>query len=123
MYPSTQGTSFLAILRQVGLIWDDSFDMLTMYFAGSQRSFIVIKNMGEGSFGSVFLCDWHGKLPHEVLSPSAIHINGVVRPEWTGMRLVAVKKLKRRWEHGWNECQDLKELKVQLIFWHTRASC
>ncbi|KAG1727016.1 kinase-like domain-containing protein [Suillus lakei] len=78
----------------------------------SQRSFIIIKNLGEGSFGSVFLCDWHGKLPHEMPPPSAIHINDVARPEWTGTRLVAVKKLKRRWEHGWDECQYLKELKA-----------
>ncbi|KAG2034707.1 kinase-like domain-containing protein [Suillus americanus] len=78
----------------------------------SQRSFIVIKNIGEGSFGSVFLCDWHGKLPREVPPPSAIQINGVARPELAGMRLVAVKKLKRRLEHGWDECQYLKELKA-----------
>ncbi|KAG1880209.1 kinase-like protein [Suillus subluteus] len=78
----------------------------------SQRSFIVIKNIGEGSFGSVYLCDWHGKLPCKVPPPAAIHINGVARPEWAGMRLVAVKKLKRRLEHGWDECQYLKELKA-----------
>ncbi|KAG2338723.1 Pkinase-domain-containing protein [Suillus weaverae] len=78
----------------------------------SQRSFIVIKNIGEGSFGSVFLCDWHGKLPHEVPPPFAAYIDGVARSEWTGMRLVAVKKLKRRFEYGWGECQYLKELKA-----------
>ncbi|KAG2140505.1 protein kinase [Suillus bovinus] len=78
----------------------------------SQRSFVVIKNIGEGSFGSVFLCDWHGKLPYEV-PPSTTHkVNGVAKPEWIGMRLVAVKKLKRRVEHGWDECQNLKELKA-----------
>lgn len=78
----------------------------------SHRSFIAIKSLGEGSFGSVFLCDWHGDLPHGVPPPSTIHVNGVTRPELTGMRLVAVKKLKRRWEHGWDECQRLKELKA-----------
>lgn len=80
-------------------------------FAGLQRSFTVIKNIGEGSFGSVFLCDWHGELPYEV-PPSTTNINGVARPEWTGMHLVAVKKLKRRLQHGWDECQYLKEFKV-----------
>ncbi|KAG1736641.1 kinase-like protein [Suillus paluster] len=78
----------------------------------SLRSFVVIKNLGEGSFGSVFLCDWHGNLPHEVPPPSAIHVNGAARGERIGMRLVAVKKLKRRWEDGWDECQRLKELKA-----------
>ncbi|GLB36144.1 putative serine/Threonine protein kinases, catalytic domain [Lyophyllum shimeji] len=32
------------------------------------------------------------------------------RPEWAGKRLVAVKRMKKRWEGGWDECQKLKEL-------------
>ncbi|KAJ3515405.1 hypothetical protein NLJ89_g1782 [Agrocybe chaxingu] len=32
------------------------------------------------------------------------------RPEWTGKRLVAVKRMKKTWEGGWDECQKLKEL-------------
>ncbi|KAG0699495.1 kinase-like protein [Suillus ampliporus] len=79
----------------------------------SLRSFVVIKKLGDGSFGSVFLCDWHGSLPHQVPPPSANRIDGAAaRLERTGVRLVAVKKLKRRWEHGWDECQRLKELKA-----------
>lgn len=92
-----------------------SIDVGNLIFGDSttslQRSFTVIKNIGEGSFGSVFLCDWHGELPYEV-PPSTTNINGVARPEWTGMHLVAVKKLKRRLQHGWDECQYLKEFKA-----------
>ncbi|RXW22930.1 hypothetical protein EST38_g2924 [Candolleomyces aberdarensis] len=32
------------------------------------------------------------------------------RPEWAGKRLVAVKRMKKRWEGGWDECSRLKEL-------------
>ena len=34
------------------------------------------------------------------------------RPDWAGMRLVAVKRMKKKWEGGWDECQKLKELQV-----------
>lgn len=34
------------------------------------------------------------------------------RPEWAGKRLVAVKRMKKKWEGGWEECQKLKELEV-----------
>ena len=36
------------------------------------------------------------------------------RPEWAGKRLVAVKRMKKEWEGGWDECQKLKELEVRL---------
>lgn len=29
-----------------------------------------------------------------------------------GKRLVAVKRMKKRWEGGWDECKKLKELEV-----------
>lgn len=35
------------------------------------------------------------------------------RPEWAGKRLVAVKRMKKQWEGGWDECQKLKELEVR----------
>jgi hypothetical protein len=35
------------------------------------------------------------------------------RPDWAGMRLVAVKRMKKKWEGGWDECQKLKELQVR----------
>jgi hypothetical protein len=34
------------------------------------------------------------------------------RPEWAGKRLVAVKRMKRVWERGWEEAGKLKELEV-----------
>jgi hypothetical protein len=37
------------------------------------------------------------------------------RPEWSGKRLVAVKRMKKKWEGGWDECQKLKELEVSNI--------
>ena len=35
------------------------------------------------------------------------------RPEFANKRLVAVKKMKKRFEGGWAECEKLKELKVR----------
>lgn len=32
------------------------------------------------------------------------------RPDWHGKRLVALKRMKKRWEGGWDECRKLKEL-------------
>jgi hypothetical protein len=112
MCPSTQGTSFLVILQQVRLVQDNIFHILTTRFTGSLRSFSIIETLGSGSFGSVFLCDWHSNLPHSAPPPSPTHIPDVARP---GTHLVAVKKLKRRLEHGWDACHSLKELKVQCI--------
>lgn len=37
------------------------------------------------------------------------------RPEWAGKRLVAVKRMKKKWEGGWDECQKLKEIEVRAI--------
>ena len=35
------------------------------------------------------------------------------RPEYANMRLVAVKRMKKKWEGGWDECKKLKELEVR----------
>lgn len=35
------------------------------------------------------------------------------RPEYANKRLVAVKRMKKRWEGGWDECKKLKELEVR----------
>jgi hypothetical protein len=34
------------------------------------------------------------------------------RPEYANTQLVAVKRMKRKWE-GWDECRRLKELEVR----------
>ena len=36
------------------------------------------------------------------------------RPEWAGMRLVAVKRMKKKSGGSWDECQKLKEIEVGL---------
>ncbi|KAH7910947.1 Pkinase-domain-containing protein [Hygrophoropsis aurantiaca] len=75
----------------------------------SHRSYTPIKTLGDGSFGTVLLCDWHGTLPPNTpLSP--MQCGGGARPEWAGKRLVAVKRMKKKWEGGWDECKRLKEL-------------
>ncbi|KAF9229275.1 Pkinase-domain-containing protein [Gyrodon lividus] len=77
--------------------------------SSSHRSYIPIKTLGDGSFGTVLLCDWHGTLPPNTpLSP--MQCGGGARPEWAGKRLVAVKRMKKKWEGGWDECKRLKEL-------------
>lgn len=77
--------------------------------SSSSRSFTPIKTLGDGSFGTVLLCDWHGTLPPNTpLSP--MQCGGGARPEWVGKRLVAVKKMRKKWEGGWDECKKLKEL-------------
>lgn len=81
--------------------------------SSSTRSYSPLKVLGDGSFGTVWLCDWHGTLPPNTpLSP--MQCGAGARPEWAGKRLVAVKRMKRRWEGGWDECQQLKELEVRV---------
>ena len=41
---------------------------------------------------------------------SAMQCGAGARPEYAGKRLVAVKRMKKRWEGGWDECKRLKEL-------------
>lgn len=75
----------------------------------SIRSWTPLKVVGDGSFGTVWLCDWHGTLPPSTpLSP--MQCGAGARPEWTGKKLVAVKRMKKKWEGGWEECRRLKEL-------------
>ncbi|KAF9015154.1 kinase-like domain-containing protein [Cyathus striatus] len=77
--------------------------------SSSTRSYTPLKVLGDGSFGTVWLCDWHGTLPPNTpLSP--MQCGAGARSEWAGKKLVAVKRMKKRWEGGWDECQKLKEL-------------
>jgi meiosis induction protein kinase IME2/SME1 len=43
---------------------------------------------------------------------SAMQSGAGARPEWTGKRLVALKKMKRVWEGGWDQAKTLGELAV-----------
>ncbi|KAF8922562.1 kinase-like domain-containing protein [Mucidula mucida] len=85
--------------------------------SSSTRSYTPLKVLGDGSFGTVWLCDWHGTLPPNT-PLSSMQCGAGARPEWAGKRLVAVKRMKKRWEGGWDECQKLKELEV-LAACHT----
>ncbi|KAM6498106.1 Protein kinase-like domain containing protein [Amanita muscaria] len=80
--------------------------------SSSTRSYTPLKILGDGAFGQVLLCDWHGTLPPN--TPMPLMQSPSRRPEWAGKRLVAVKRIKREWkrgwEQGWNECQNNKEL-------------
>lgn len=87
-------------------------DLSSTLLTDSHRSYTPIKTLGDGSFGTVLLCDWHGTLPPNTpLSP--MQCGGGARPEWVGKRLVAVKRMKKKWEGGWDECKRLKELEVR----------
>ena len=84
--------------------------------SGSSRSYTPLKVLGDGAFGTVWLCDWHGTLPPN--TPLPLMQSPSRRPEWAGKRLVAVKRMKRKsegtFEQCWNECQKNKELEVML---------
>ncbi|KAJ9118257.1 hypothetical protein QFC22_004168 [Naganishia vaughanmartiniae] len=73
------------------------------------RSYTSVKLVGDGSFGTVWLCDWASPLaPETKLSP--MQCGAGARAEWVGKRLVAVKRMKRVWEGGWQQASQLGEL-------------
>jgi hypothetical protein len=45
---------------------------------------------------------------------SAMQSGAGARPEWTGKRLVALKRMKRAWEGGWDSAKTLQELAVRV---------
>ncbi|KAJ7485698.1 kinase-like domain-containing protein [Mycena latifolia] len=75
----------------------------------STRSYTQLKVLGEGSFCTVTLCDWHGVLPPNT-PLAAMQCGPGAKPEWAGKRLVAVKRLRKEWDEGWDECRHLKEV-------------
>ena len=79
----------------------------------SIRSFIPIKVLGDGSFATVWLCDWHGALPPNTPMSTMQSVVGSP-PEYANTRLVAVKRMKKKWEGGWDECRMFKELEVRV---------
>jgi hypothetical protein len=46
---------------------------------------------------------------------SAMQSGAGARPEWTGKRLVALKRMKRAWEGGWDSAKTLQELAVRVL--------
>ncbi|KAF8213054.1 kinase-like domain-containing protein [Mycena galopus ATCC 62051] len=77
--------------------------------SSSTRSFTELKSLGDGSFATVWLCDWHGTLPPNT-PLAAMQCGAGAKPEWAGKRLVAVKRMRKRWEGGWDACRKLNEL-------------
>ncbi|KAJ7126271.1 protein kinase [Mycena epipterygia] len=76
----------------------------------STRSYTELKSLGDGNFATVHLCDWHGTLPPNTpLAP--MQCGAGAKPQWANMRLVAVKRMRKQWHGGWDECQKLKEIK------------
>lgn len=91
------------------------------------RSYTILKEVGDGSFGTVWLADWHSTLScvhvahvkHWRLERSRSLPAGTLppgpssRPEYAGKNLVAIKRMKKAFNGGWEECMRLKELKVR----------
>lgn len=73
------------------------------------REYTFIKNLGTGSFGSVFVADWYSSLPSGALVPAMQH--SYTRPEYLGRRIVAIKRMKRKFQ-TWDDCMLLNELKA-----------
>lgn len=73
------------------------------------RLYTVLKEVGDGSFGTVWLADWHSEL---LIPPGTLPPGPSSRPEYRGKQLVAVKRMKKAFEGGWDECMRLKELRV-----------
>lgn len=95
--------------RKRNLFVDLSSSVLLFYLSESVRSYTPVKVVGDGSFGTVWLCDWHSTLPPNTpLSP--MQCGAGARPDWAGKRLVALKRMKKPWPGGWDECRRLPEL-------------
>ncbi|WFD43943.1 non-specific serine/threonine protein kinase [Malassezia psittaci] len=76
------------------------------------RDFTIIKSLGVGSFGTVYVADWHSALPSGAIVPAMQH--SFTRPEYANKRLVAIKKMKKPFVH-WEDCIQLNELRSLLL--------
>ncbi|GAA5964304.1 hypothetical protein JCM21900_003690 [Sporobolomyces salmonicolor] len=74
----------------------------------SPRHWTVLREVGDGSFGTVWLADWHSPLN---LPPGTQPPGPSSRAEYKGKQLVAIKRMKKAFDGGWDECMKLKELK------------
>lgn len=63
--------------------------------------------LGDGTFGTVWLSDWHSVLPSGT-HLSAMQCGAGARPEWNRKRLVAVKRLKRQ-GYNWESFLHVRE--------------
>ncbi|KAI5480029.1 MAK protein kinase [Pseudohyphozyma bogoriensis] len=72
------------------------------------RKYAILKEVGDGSFGTVWLADWQD---HLVKPPGTLPPGPSSRPEYKDKNLVAIKRMKKAFEGGWSECMQLKELR------------
>ena len=77
----------------------------------SERSYTFVEAVADGPPAQVWLCDWHSPLPPHVTLPRMQQGPGM-RAEWQGKRLVAIKRMKKLWEGGWDECKKHPEVEV-----------
>lgn len=82
------------------------------------RDFEIIRKLGDGSFGTVFLANWKSPLPSDMV-PSTMHTTRA--SEFKGKRLVAIKRMKKPYA-DWNDCLRLRELKVRALL-RPRPDC
>jgi len=85
-----------------------------LILAVGERSYTELKCLGDGSFGTVWLCDWQSPV-RSGTHLSAMQCGAGARPEWAGKRLVALKRMKRVWEGGWKQAKTLGELVVSAV--------
>lgn len=79
-------------------------------FHDAERKYTIIKSLGTGSFGTVYVADWHSALPSGAMVPAMQH--SYTRPAYAGKRLVAIKRMKKPFA-SWDDCIKLNELRVR----------
>ncbi|KZV69772.1 kinase-like protein [Peniophora sp. CONT] len=81
-------------------------------FGRARRHFTSLKLKDDGEFGTVYLCDWHSELPFAPELPTS-RVGPGSRLEYQGMRIVAVKRMKRQWrgdECDWKRLREIQAL-------------
>ncbi|THU97073.1 kinase-like protein [Dendrothele bispora CBS 962.96] len=99
-----------------GILSGNALENIELVIGSSQststHSYTPLKVLGNGSFGTVWFCDWHGTLPPNTpLSP--MQCGAGAHLDWARKHLIAVKCMKKKWEGSWDECQKLKELEAR----------
>lgn len=77
----------------------------------ANRDFSIIRELGNGSFGTVCVAEWRSALPSGTMVPAMQH--SYTRPEYIGKCLVAIKRMNRRF-YSWDDCMRLNELRALI---------
>lgn len=80
--------------------------------SGSIYSWTELKKEA-GNRTDVSLASWHNELPPDTEVPLMQSTPGV-RPQWSGLRVVAVKRHKATYP-SWTDCELLNEVKVRAV--------